>query len=151
MHSSDLARGFESFLVERGLAVETLDVDSAIEVVVAFYVRQRLEDVDLESDGDGLLFQWGTNGWGDGPAFTIDLTRQTTALDGDGDDDIWQLHLTLDFDPFEETAALGSGDQWCWSPDDVPSFREAVQALPCVAYGRTHTARRVELDHENAG
>ncbi len=36
--------------------------------------------------GDMLLFQWGINDWGNGPALEINITRQLIATDDDGDE-----------------------------------------------------------------
>lgn len=159
MDAAEIRTGFEAALAARGLTLEGLDAATAIAAVTDFYVNQRLDDVDPGEDGDGLLFQWGTYDWGDGPTFQYDLTRQTisTGPAGDDDDDddddggIWQLSLVLHFAPSVETAALGEGDRWCWNPDHVPELLEFIDSVPCTQFARTHTPLRVELDHDSAG
>ncbi len=147
MYSTELESAFQVALNARGLSVDRLDASGAIAAVIDFYLSQRLNDVDLDSGGDGLLFQWGTYDWGKGPSFEVDFTRQTISGEGGDDEDMWQLNLTLHYKPSAETAALGRGERWCWSPGEVPEFREWIESLPCVRFALDHVPESIELCH----
>jgi hypothetical protein len=70
------------------------------EWVFSQYEQSRIE-ATAETDGDMLLFQWGTYDWGMGKSFEIDLTRQTIDDLDDVDaqtDSMRQLHITLKFE-----------------------------------------------------
>jgi hypothetical protein len=151
VNSSELAEAFRAYLSSRGLAQEALSAHGAVDAVVDFYLAERIDDVELADDGDGLLFQWGTYDFGQGPTFTFDLTRQTISTAAEDDDDVWQLRLSLHFAPTAETAALGSGDRWCWTPEDVPEFRQFIGSEASTQFASTHRPLRVELEHFCAG
>ena len=149
MYSTELPRAFRAALSERGLTVAQLDASESVEAVTDFYLSQRFEDVDVSSDGDALLFQWGTYDWGYGPSFQFDLTRQTVSGSRAEDDDIWQLSLTLHYDASTESAVLGEGNHWCWKLDDVPEFRRYIASLDCTQFAIAHSPARIELHHSS--
>lgn len=149
MNSAELPRAFRAALSERGLTVDQLDASESVAVVTDFYLSQRFEDVDVSSDGDALLFQWGTYDRGGGPSFQFDLTRQTISGPRAEDDDIWQLSLTLHYDASAETGVLGDGNHWCWKPDDVPEFRRYIVSLSCTQFALVHRPVRIELHHSS--
>jgi hypothetical protein len=113
--------------------------------MVAFYIEERAEDVDLTADGDMLLFQWGTYDWGDGPSFQYDITRQLVES-GRDDPDIWQLSLTAHFVPTRDTIELGSGNRWYPTVAQSAELLEFVRDHPTTAYVEGTTPDRVELD-----
>ena len=78
-----------------GVTLNALTPAAGFEALLAFYGEERAEGCDPDQDGDVLLFQWGTNDWGDGPEFEVDITRQ---LIDDMDDEPRQLALTFEFD-----------------------------------------------------
>jgi hypothetical protein len=121
-----------------------------IQKMAAFYKEVRADDVDLEADGDMLLFQWGTYDWGNGAMFQVDVTRQLIRGSGD-DDDIWQLHLTYRFPPSEPLRAIGKGDRWCARPGDIQSFEHFMMTHPAVAAVGSRDDGRPHLDYECAG
>jgi hypothetical protein len=151
MRSVDLKQAFEASLSKHGLSVSHLGALDALNAATDFYLDQRFEDVEVTSDGDALLFQWGTYDWGKGPSFQYDVTRQTIAGSSAEDDDIWQLSLTLHYAPSAQTADLGSGDAWCWTPADITTFRDYVESQPCTHFARTNAPLRVELRHGSVG
>jgi hypothetical protein len=77
-----------------------------------------------------LLFQWGSYDWNDG-SFSYDITRQFILDGADDDDAIWQLSLTVLFEATDDTAAAGSGNCWCHTPEELSDFRSLIAA--CVA------------------
>ena len=118
--------------------------------MAGFYKDVRADDVDLESDGDMLLFQWGTYDWGSGPMFEVDVTRQLIRGTGE-DDDIWQLHLTYRFAPSEALRAIGKGDRWCPRPGEIVLFREFIVAHPAIAAVGLRDDGEAQIDYECAG
>ena len=47
-----------------------------IDSMFSSYRSASADGCDISSDGDMLLFPWGTFDWGDGDYFEIDVTRQ---------------------------------------------------------------------------
>jgi len=136
-------------LEARGLVVSQLDGESAMSML-DFYATVRAEDVDVDRDGDMVLFQWGTYRFAGMPSFHYDMTRQFMTPDGE-DESIWQLSITLHFEPDEATKKLGHGDRWCARPDELPSLREFIEQAPPTAYARTTKPTRVAVRFEPAG
>lgn len=123
---------------------------AGIERMTAFYRDVRADDVDLESDGDMLLFQWGTHDWGSGEMFEVDITRQLIAGRGE-DEDIWQLHLTYRFPPSADLRAIGTGNSWCPRPDDTPSLQRFIDSHPPMTAVGSREDGQPSLDYECAG
>lgn len=105
--------------------------------VIELYVMARIEGTDPDADGDLLLLQWGTNDWGHGLHFEVDLTRQVSLAGPDEDDaEIAQLSCKFVYAPAARLAELDSGSQWCSSVDDALEFWDLViehQAVKAVA------------------
>ena len=123
------------------------------EALFDFYrdMRPRGRAFAEHEDADMLLFQWGTNDWGKGEHFSIDLTRQLIVCEEAEDDDIWQLSLTFEFEPNDELRALGRGDKWCQSLRELPEFREYVHRSAAFTTCTRHQVRRIVLDYGCAG
>ena len=124
MRYADADAAFRQYLEASGLTVEDLDAPSAVAAMLGFYAAERAADVDMDTDGDMILFQWGIYDWGSGPTFEYGIVRQF--FDEDDDDDegegIWQLRLTVHFPPDEENARLRSGDRWLERPAGLGEF-----------------------------
>ena len=141
---------FEKYLARRSTSLHDLTPQAAFEIMRGFYCDVRFDDCSPDANGDMLLFQWGTYDWGEGPSFEFDFTRQLIQRQAD-DDDIWQLHLTLRFEPSDELHALGSGNQWCVSPTKLAGFESFVRGSRAYVAMASRTDGRVELDYEHAG
>jgi hypothetical protein len=150
MKSTEALNEFERFLHRAGDVQVPRTPGAGVQRMAAFYKDLRADDVDLESDGDMLLFQWGTYDWGNGPMFEVDVTRQLIRGTGE-DDDIWQLHLAYRFPPAESLRALGKGDRWCARPGDIPSFERFMMTHAAVAAVGSRDDGQVRLDYECAG
>lgn len=161
MRYADALPAFRQYLEAAGLTAEDLDAQAAVTAMLGFYADERATDVDLDTDGDMLLFQWGTYGWhqGPGPAFEYNITRQLAIeldddlwADDDEDEDedlgegIWQLRLTVYFRPDEENARLRSGDRWLERPADLADFASWIAGLPATAYCAGRRPLRTSLD-----
>jgi hypothetical protein len=108
-------------------------VSTSLQVMLDFYGEERADGCPIEEDGDMLLFQWGTYDWGKGEGFELDLTRQFIIS---GEDEPYQLHMTLRFDPTDECRHLGAGNKWCPSPAHLSAFRDFIrESAPYVLLG----------------
>ena len=133
METSDAEADLRAALRYQGLEIERIDGTSAVEAMTQFYLDRRADDVDLDHDGDMLLFQWGTYDWGRGPSFQYNIARQFITSSGD-DEDFLQLSITTHFDATDTALRLGRGDQWCRRPEDVTDFLAVVKDHPASAY-----------------
>ncbi|WP_020470037.1 hypothetical protein [Zavarzinella formosa] len=107
-----------------GHSVDTLTPAVGVEALLAYYAEERVDGCPPDEDGDMLLFQWGTDDWGDGPAFEVSIVRQLI-VDDDEDEEPRQLNLRFRFGPASGKSA-GEGNRWCESPDQLAKFRRFV-------------------------
>jgi hypothetical protein len=142
---------FEAFLSRRGLAVATLSVGSGSAAMLDFYQDHRPAECAQISDGDMLLFQWGTYDWEQGEHFQLDLTRQLILSDDAEDEDIWQLSLTFLFEPADELRALDAGNAWCDTVQALPQFRADVSGSAAFAACCGRPLKRATLRYDCAG
>jgi hypothetical protein len=112
-----------------GLALDSLTPAAGIEALLAFYEEDRAEGCPIDEDGDMLLFQWGTNDWGNGPTFEVNITRQLIA--SEDDEEPRQLSLTFRFKP-PIGARVREGNRWCESPDGIVEFRRFLRNSPAL-------------------
>lgn len=115
----------KAFFIREGVNIDVLRFETTIAAFFDFYGEERAEGCVLDADGDMLLFEWGVMDWGEGENFELSLARQM--IFGPDDDDIWQLKLTYGFPPNDAFRALGDGNRWCGSPDDLAEFQQAVE------------------------
>ena len=106
------------------LALDTLTPSVGVEAMLSYYAEERADGCDPDDDGDMLLFQWGTNDWGDGPSFEVNLTRQLLVTDKE--DEPRQLSLTFHFAPDRAPTGLKDGNKWCESPGGLAAFRRFI-------------------------
>src|SRR5262245_18431850 len=100
-----------------------------------WYRTNRVDDVSLDSDGDMLLFDWGTYSWNN-DRFSYDFTRQLI-VDGDSDDDeLWQLSLTLLFDAEPPAQMRDQAGGSCRIGDGPDRRRLRVQSPTMPRIGR---------------
>jgi hypothetical protein len=140
---------FERYLRGRGSEVATLEPAAGVSAMLDFYREERARGCDVARDEDMLLFQWGTYDWGEGELFEFDLTRQL--ITGPGDEDIWQLSLTLQYPPDDALRALGSGNRWCHSPQELDEFATFVRNSPAYAAVMGRRPARASLDYSAVG
>jgi hypothetical protein len=140
----------EGFLAGRAQKVSGLALSEGMASMCAFYREVRADDCDLASDGDMLLFQWGTYDLGSGPRFEVDITRQLMVRAGE-DDDIWQLHLRFMYPPTEELGRLGKGNVWCQSPTELGAFSSFIDTHPVLSALPAGHDAEVTLVYEHAG
>ncbi|WP_405182846.1 hypothetical protein OG225_18500 [Nocardia sp. NBC_01377] len=122
---------------------------TAVDAMTMFYAHHRVTDVDLASDGDMLLFQWGTYS-GDQQEFVYDITRQVITDDGD-DDRIRQLSLTLRYPSTTTSRDIGNGSRWCPHPEQTESFLSVIAHHPATTHIRTSHPHRTQVTFALAG
>ena len=134
------------FAKARGVDLEALDADSLVSLMTAWFVQERPSDA-LETEGDGLLFEWGTFDFGQ-RSFSYGITRQITTVEDD-ESETWQLQVTLHYPPDVESVPQGNGSYWCFDPDELPSFEQAVATSAATPFATSRRPDRVEvtLDH----
>ncbi len=128
---------FQDYLAQHGLAAEALTARQGVDAMISFYRCERAEEGLCENDADMLLFQWGTEDWGKGKMFILDITRQLILWDSEAivvdgvwetaDDYIWQLGLTFRYPCSQTLCAIEAGNRWCNSLDKVPAFEEYIR------------------------
>jgi hypothetical protein len=127
MRASDVLDQFEKMLADAGVS---RDSPTAEDVVRAWSVMRQFADTPVdtaapvEEDGDGILAQYGP--YTDG-MFDVDMTRQWTFYDDDGDyGGMTQLHCTFSFPITDETRSIGSHNLWSFDRDLDGFFAEAL-------------------------
>lgn len=141
---------FNDYLHRGGLVGAPQTPAAGFALLIGFYNDVRFEEVDLDEDGDALLFQWGTYDWGRGLHFEVDLTRQLIRGRGN-DEDVWQLHLTYRFPQSEALQNLGEGNRWCELPADVSAFKTFLMGHPALKAVGAREDGQAEIGYECAG
>ena len=122
MNSGHVIDSFGRYLRGKGVTMNSLSLSSFPGLFVGYYLDVQFDNLDLENDGDLLLYQYGTYDWGSDMFFTIDFVRQFCVMpDGELDPDIFQQHITFYFDPhaFEN---IQSFNVWSSKCSDVTEF-----------------------------
>lgn len=152
MKAIQALEGFRNFIEQSGQSINQLTPEFAIDLMVDFYSQNRAEDVNLNRDGDMLLFEWGTYDWGSGESFTYNITRQfifpETFQENDStweEDVFWQLTLSLVFDPADELRLLNSGEKWCEAPSDTDDFRSFISSCEVTFKIKYYSVESVNL------
>ncbi len=118
--------------------------------MLSFYTESRVEDCNVDDDGDMLLVQWGTYDWGAGEHFEFNVTRQLIRNPSE-DEDIWQLALTFRYRPDTFLRSLGEGNRWCHHPRDIEVFRATTEQNPPFLAVADRDDSTAELTYECAG
>jgi hypothetical protein len=128
--------------------------------MLAFYQAVRADDVDMNADGDMLLFQWGVYDWGQGASFTYNITRQlifphddfqeviaqADQTEGDsGDMAIFQLSLTLTYAPTDILHGITAGNRWCAHLGELTEFKDYIKGADATRLIQRDTPITVEL------
>ena len=117
--------------------------------MLEFYRNKPAANCPYDSDGDMILYQWGSFDREEGETFQFDLTRQFTEAGVEDDDGISQLSLTLHYAPSDSLRSLESGNHWCGNPSEVAEFEMIVKdSQPFVAL-QLAKPERVELSWGN--
>lgn len=150
MNHKEAREAFERYIDAGGVSLRSMTPEAGIRRMIGFFEDVPVEDCDSERDGDMLLFQWGTYDWGGGANFSVNITRQFIAGEGE-DDDIFQLGLTFKWPPSEDFAALGSGNRWCRIRADLPLFWIYLRGNLVFQTMADRRPQEVEIRYEQAG
>ena len=136
MRSDDALDRLRELLTQAGVDLErpsAADVQLTWGVIRAF-ADEPVEDADPpEQDGDGILAQYGTYDFGDGEHFDLDMTRQFSFSDDEGEyDHMSQLTCAFRFEPTPELRAVGEANLWGFSRPRDEFFEQAL-AMPGFA------------------
>jgi hypothetical protein len=131
-------------LTAAGLSLGTLNATTGIEATLSYFADERADGCDPDEEGDMLLFQWGTNDWGDGPMFEINITRQLIVIN-DEDEEPRQLSLTFRFDPAVSPKGMKDGNKWCDGPEHLASYRRFIAGTKAMQAVRRESPATVEL------
>ena len=132
-----------------GLQLLELTPTTGIELMLRFYLEERVSHCPLDEDGDLLLFQWGTYDWGQGEQFEVNISRQLMTAAGDGEEQIRQLSLTFRYPPSEALNAAGDGDLWCDNPDALESFAKSIQNSRAIKATKDIQPTQVDLSFDH--
>lgn len=123
----DSDKDFLEYLSENGKDIEAIKVSELFESCLSFYRDRRYHGLDPDPSSDMLLYEWGVYEWGNGEYFQIGIKRQFIAAGTVDDEGYTQLYCDAFFSPTSELAALGSGNKWCGSRDDLNDFEQFVK------------------------
>jgi len=152
MKCEETSTKFENRLRSRGLESSRLSPDVGFAEMFAFYRDARPDDcVPVDSDGDMLLYQWGTYDWGQGKYFNLNLTRQFIVEGLEDDDAIFQLGLTFLYEPSPVLEALKQGNRWCHSPSELREFEQFVFSSSAYLTSLGLSPAKAKLLYENVG
>jgi hypothetical protein len=143
MKARSAKTGFLKRLAAAGLSLDVLTPTAGVDAMLAYYEEERFDGCSFEEDGDMLLFQWGINDWGDGPAFEVDITRQLIVAD-DEESEPRQLRLIFRFQS-SMGARAGGQNRWCRSLDELAGFRKFVANSEAFKAVAKETPASVEL------
>lgn len=134
----------EAGVHERQPSVEDVDRTWA---VMRQFAAEPVEDADsLEDGGDAILAQYGVYDWGAGEYFELDMTRQFSFSDEDGEyDHMSQLHCTFRFQPTDALRGLGERNLWSFGRSLDEFFDEAL-AMP--GFQHTNSAKLAPVSLE---
>jgi hypothetical protein len=106
------------------------DVELTWQVMRRFAGEPVPDAAPREQDGDGVLAQYGTYDWGNGEHFELDMTRQFSFTDEDGEySHMAQLHCAFWYKPTRELRALGEDNLWSFGMELDDFFAQAL-AMP---------------------
>ena len=125
MKPTESASAFSTFALLGGVSISDCSPRQGFDQMFSFFQSVSPEGCE-DSNGDMLLFQWGTHDWGSGDHFELNITRQFIEQEFEDDGAISQLSLTFKFKPTPALQGLGSGSRWCSGLTEVEKVRAFV-------------------------
>lgn len=146
MQPSESKPQFEQFVAAAGSSAAALAPSEAVRLMLAFYRQVRAEGCSFDTNGDMVLFQWGTFDFGEGETYHYDLTRQFIVY-GPGEDEheMSQLSLTVHFAVTDQLRALQKGNGWCSWPAEADEFERFIASQEVTAAVASLCALRTTL------
>ena len=132
MRSEDALNRLRELLREAGVSLTNPTADDVQRTweVMRRFAEEPVEDAaPREEDGDGILAQYGIYRTM-GPDFQLDMTRQFSFEDEDGEySHMSQLECTFEFAAVEALRAIGNADLWSFGLA-LDAFFEQALAMP---------------------
>jgi hypothetical protein len=99
LSSPGLLAALQSFLAQRGVAVDSLDAEPAVQLMLDWFRFQPIAPLDAAAATDVLVYRYG--GWSEGCAtgYKLSLLRRITMRAADGQETVAAAGITLLFDP----------------------------------------------------
>lgn len=117
-------------IIENSEFVKSKESAQLINLVLSLYKENRIDNTDLEADGDMLLFQWGTHDLEGKSYFEIDIARQIIPDLEDIDeatDGMQQLSTNLKYLANDTTSSFNNSNEWCDTPNKLNDFSQFIE------------------------
>jgi len=134
--------------IESSEFYKNYNVKQLIKLVIDLYESYRIENTNLEYDGDMLLFQCGEDSLSK-DYFIVDITRQIIPDLDDIDeatDAMQQLSTTFKFLPSEAAFALSTTSQWCSALNEVDSLRAFIENSDAFQWAIKNDVVKVDIE-----
>lgn len=125
-------------------ALADKDIAGVFDFFIRLYVSERIDQTNIEEDGDMLLYQWSRQGG----HVELDLTRQIMLDLEDPDeaaDSMTQLSIKFRFAETADAPSMGSGNVWCNSPVEVEAFRAMLGDSALFSWARQVAVAEVQV------
>lgn len=137
---------FRERAARAGLEMKRLTAAEALAQMLAFYRQVRADKCMLDSEGDMLLFGWGTRDTKSGEMFQLEVTRQFIQPGDEDEDGMSQMWVQLLYPMTPALSELGEGEHWCERPSEATEFEEVVLASEAYRAVVELAPERVEND-----
>jgi hypothetical protein len=134
--------------IESSEFYKNYNVTQLIKLVIDLYESYRIENTNLEYDGDMLLFQCGVDSLSK-DYFIVDITRQIIPDLDDIDeatDAMQQLSTTFKFLPSDAAFALSTTSQWCSALNEVDSLRAFIENSDAFQWAIKNDVVKVDIE-----
>jgi hypothetical protein len=131
-----------------GRPLAQLTAREGIAAMCGFYADERADGAVIENDRDMLLYQWGIDSFNIPETFQVNITRQ---INVSGESQPYQLALIFSYQPTDTLRKIDSGNQWCRSPADLPTFRRFIDSSEAIKAVADTKADQVELQLNRRG
>lgn len=142
---------FKERLAENNKSVSSLNLAEGLSALIDYYRDARMKGCRLDEDEDIMLFHWGSYSGGDEESFEVAIARQLIVDSDTSAEAIWQLTLSFEFPITDELLELDSGQEWCYSPKELPEYEKLVLSLNAYTAVESQTPAKVELLYECVG
>lgn len=132
---------FTQFLDKEKVVLSEASPIVCIEKMLEFYSQIRFDGVDLDDDGDMLLFQYGgPYGW-EPEFFVLDITRQFMSSE---DGTISQLSLSY---KYKVKSNEMKDEHWCYDLSEVEAFSKYIKTSEVINWIQKHKADKFSLEY----
>ncbi|MCP4604404.1 MAG: hypothetical protein GY847_28425 [Proteobacteria bacterium] len=142
MKSKVALKVFNKHLENQKISLAKSDPLVCIDAMLSFYKEMRFADVNMDEDGDTLLFQYGgPYSWEPG-FFDLNITRQFIRKKNG---EMKQLSLSFLY-PVTENAL--EDNRWCTCVEEIDGFRKYIMDSEAVSWIRDKKYDKYDLQYE---